>query len=68
MTKNINRHSKTKHIDIQYHFPRNHYEKGNIEIDYVFPDFQLVDIFTKPLDYSEFSFICGELNVCIMNS
>ena len=50
------------------HFFRDHYEKGDIDIDYVFSDFQLADIFTKPLDYARFSFICGELNVCIMDS
>ena len=68
MTKNANQHSKTKHIDIRYHFLRDHYEKGDIEIDYVSTDFQLADIFTKPLDYNRFSFICGELNVCVMDS
>ena len=25
-------------------------------------------IFTKPLDYNRFFFICGELNICIMDS
>ena len=39
MTKNANQHSKTKHIDIRYHFLRDHYEKGDIEIDYVSADF-----------------------------
>ena len=62
------KHSKTKHIDIRYHFLRDHYEKGDIEIDYVSTNFQLTDIFTKPLDYNKFSFIYGELNVCVMDS
>ena len=56
MIKNANQYSKTKHIDIQYHFLKDHYEKGDIEIDYVFTNFQLADIFTKPLDYNRFSF------------
>ena len=68
VTKNANQHSKTKHIDIRYHFLRDHYEKGEIEIDYVLTDFKLADIFTKPLDFNRFSFICGELNVCIIDS
>jgi len=67
MTRNANQHSKTKHIN-KYHFLRDHYEKGDIEIDYVYTDFQLADIFTKPLDFNRFSFICGELNICIMDS
>ena len=68
MTKKSNQHNKTKHIDIRYHFLRDRYEKGDIEIDYVSIDFQLANIFTKLLDYNRFSFICGELNVCTMNS
>ena len=44
MTKNANQHSKIKHIDIRYHFLRDHYEKGDIDIDYVSTDFQLADI------------------------
>ena len=27
MTKNANQHSKTKHIEIRYHFLRDHFEK-----------------------------------------
>ena len=68
VTKNANQHSKTKHIEIRYHFLRDHYEKGDIEMDYVSTDFQLADIFTKSLDFNRFSFICAELNVCIMDS
>jgi len=41
MTKNTNQHSKTKHIEIQYHFLGDHYEKGDNEIDYVSTDFNL---------------------------
>jgi hypothetical protein len=54
MTKNANQHSWTKHIDIQYHFLRDHHEKGDIEIDYVFTEFQLADIFTETLDFNRF--------------
>ena len=57
MTKNANQYSKTKHIDFRYHFLRDHYEKGDTEIDYVSTDFQLADIFTKPLDFNRFFFI-----------
>ena len=50
MTKNANQH----HIDIRYHFLRDHCEKGDIEIDYISTDFQLADIFTKSLDFTDF--------------
>ena len=39
MTKNANQYSKTKNIEIRYHFLRDHYEKGDIVIDYVSTDF-----------------------------
>ena len=68
MTKNANQQSKTKHIEIRFHFFRDHYEKEDIEIDYISTNFQLADIFIKQLDFNRFSFICGELNVCIMDS
>jgi len=53
MTKNTNQHSKTKPYR-NHHFLRDHYEKGDIEIDYVSINFQLADIFTKPLDFIDF--------------
>ena len=65
MTKNENQHSKTKHIEIRYHFLRDHYEKDDIEMFIL--SFNLQIIFTKPLDFNRFSFICGELNVCIID-
>nr|GEV05098.1 retrovirus-related Pol polyprotein from transposon TNT 1-94 [Tanacetum cinerariifolium] len=42
-------HSRTKHIDIMYHFIRDHILKGDIELHFVPTDLQLADIFTKPL-------------------
>jgi hypothetical protein len=43
-------HNRTKHIDIRYHFLRDHQQKGDIKIAYVNTHNQLADIFTKPLD------------------
>jgi hypothetical protein len=43
-------HSRTKHIDIQHHFLRDHAIKGDIVISHVGTNDQLVNIFTKPLD------------------
>ena len=56
-------HSRTKHIDIQHHFLRDHEAKGDIEIHHVSTEKQLTDIFTKPLDESRFSALCSELNI-----
>jgi hypothetical protein len=35
MADNPIEHSRTKHIDIQYHFLRDHQQKGDIKIAYV---------------------------------
>jgi uncharacterized beta-barrel protein YwiB (DUF1934 family) len=56
-------HSRTKHIDIRYHFIRDHVSKGDIKIDGVSTDDQLADIFTKTLDESQFCKLRNELNV-----
>jgi hypothetical protein len=49
MADNPVEHSRTKHIDIRYHFLRDHQQRRDIEIAYVNTNNQLVDIFTKPL-------------------
>jgi hypothetical protein len=56
-------HSRTKHIDIRYHFLRDHQQRGDIEIAYVSTKDQLADIFTKPLDEKTFSKLRNELNI-----
>jgi FPC/CPF motif-containing protein YcgG len=63
MADNPVEHSRTKHIDILYHFLRDHQQKGDIEIAYVSTDNQLADIFTKPLDEKSFSKVQNELNI-----
>ncbi|WVZ53202.1 LOW QUALITY PROTEIN: hypothetical protein U9M48_004175 [Paspalum notatum var. saurae] len=56
-------HSRTKHIDIRHHFIRDHVAKGDILLRNVGTKEQLADIFTKPLDESNFCRLRGELNM-----
>jgi hypothetical protein len=56
-------HSRTKHIDIQYHFLRDHQQRGDIEIAYVSTKEQLAYIFTKPLDEKTFTKLRNELSI-----
>jgi hypothetical protein len=63
MADNPVEHSCTKHIDIWYHFLRDHQQKGDIKIAYVSTHNQLADIFTKPLDEKTFSKLRNELNI-----
>ena len=53
-------HSRTKHIDIRYHFIREHVMNDNVELHLVPSEKQLVDIFTKPLDESTFTRLVSE--------
>ncbi|GJS75938.1 retrovirus-related pol polyprotein from transposon TNT 1-94 [Tanacetum coccineum] len=56
-------HSKTKHIDIRYHFIRYHILKGDIELHFVPTDLQLADIFTKPLAEPSFTRLVAEFGM-----
>jgi hypothetical protein len=42
-------HSRTKHIDLQYHFIRAHIKNGLFEIRYCPTDENMADALTKPL-------------------
>jgi hypothetical protein len=63
MADNPVEHNRTKHIDIRYHFMRDHQQKGDIKIAYVSTYNQLAGIFTKPLDEKTFSKLRNELNI-----
>jgi hypothetical protein len=66
MTDNPVKHSCTKHIDIRYHFLRDHQQRGDIEIAYVSTKEQLADIFTKPLDEKTFTKLRNELKTFLI--
>ncbi|GJT85507.1 retrovirus-related pol polyprotein from transposon TNT 1-94 [Tanacetum coccineum] len=50
-------HSKTKHIDIRYHFIKEHVEKGIVELYFVEIEYQLADLFTKALPKERFEYL-----------
>ncbi|GKA39195.1 hypothetical protein Tco_0731746 [Tanacetum coccineum] len=65
---NLVLHSRTKHIDIRYHFIRDHIIKGDIELHFIPTQYQLVDIFTKPLDEPTFKRLIVELGMLNIDS
>jgi hypothetical protein len=56
-------HSRTKHIEVRYHFLRDNVEKGNIDLIHVPTEKQLADILTKTLDHATFARLRGDLGV-----
>ncbi|KAJ9561101.1 hypothetical protein OSB04_006261 [Centaurea solstitialis] len=56
-------HSKTKHIEVRYHFIRDHVMNGDIELHFVPTEYQLADLFTKPLDVTRFNMLISELEM-----
>ncbi|GJT09227.1 retrovirus-related pol polyprotein from transposon TNT 1-94 [Tanacetum coccineum] len=42
-------HSRANHIDVRYHFIKEQVENGIVELYFVRTEYQLADIFTKPL-------------------
>ncbi|WVZ84372.1 hypothetical protein U9M48_031410 [Paspalum notatum var. saurae] len=63
VAKNPVLHSRTKHIDVRFHFLRDHYEKGDIDLVHVASENQLADIFTKPLEFGAFVRLRGAIHV-----
>jgi hypothetical protein len=64
IAKNTVFHKKIRHVERRHYFLRDHVEKGDIEMRYIDTERQLTDIFTKPLDSSQFANLRGEIGVC----
>nr|GEX26887.1 retrovirus-related Pol polyprotein from transposon TNT 1-94 [Tanacetum cinerariifolium] len=59
-------HSRTKHINIRYHFIKEHVEKGTIELYFVGTEYQLADQFTKALPKERFEFLFHKIGMRCM--
>ncbi|GJZ45652.1 retrovirus-related pol polyprotein from transposon TNT 1-94 [Tanacetum coccineum] len=56
-------HSRTKHIDVRYHFIKEHVEKGIVELFFVGTEYQLADLFTKALPEDRFKYLVRRLGM-----
>ncbi|GJR83747.1 hypothetical protein Tco_0154532 [Tanacetum coccineum] len=60
-------HSRAKHIDVRYHFIEEQVENGVVELYFVRTEYQLADIFTKPLPRERFNFLIEKLGMRSMS-
>ncbi|GKD42323.1 retrovirus-related pol polyprotein from transposon TNT 1-94, partial [Tanacetum coccineum] len=56
-------HSRSKHIDIRFHFIKGHVENGVMELYFVNAEYQLADIFTKALPRERIEFLINKLEM-----
>ncbi|GKA42771.1 retrovirus-related pol polyprotein from transposon TNT 1-94 [Tanacetum coccineum] len=56
-------HSRSKHIDIRFHFIKEHVENGVIELYFVNTEYQLADIFPKALARERIEFLINKLGM-----
>ncbi|GJS87791.1 retrovirus-related pol polyprotein from transposon TNT 1-94 [Tanacetum coccineum] len=60
--KNPVAHSRTKHIEIRFHFIRDCYEKRLIEVIKIHTDSNVADLLTKGFDVTRFNFLVSKAN------
>jgi hypothetical protein len=63
VAKNPVLHSRTKHVEVSYHYLRDNVEKGNIDLIHAPTEKQLANILSKPLDQATFARLRGEFGV-----
>ena len=65
ISKNPVQHSKTKHIEIRYHFIRDLVERKIVCLEYIPTERQNADIFAKPLNRNKFETHCQVIGVIL---
>nr|GEZ57629.1 retrovirus-related Pol polyprotein from transposon TNT 1-94 [Tanacetum cinerariifolium] len=56
-------HSRTKHIDVRYHFIKEQVEKGIVELFFVGTEYQLAYLFTKAFPEERFKYLFRRLGM-----
>nr|GEX74179.1 hypothetical protein [Tanacetum cinerariifolium] len=56
-------HSRSKHIDIRYHFIKEQVEQGVIELYFFNTEYQLADLFSKALGRERIEFLTNKLGM-----
>ncbi|GJR30504.1 putative ribonuclease H-like domain-containing protein [Tanacetum coccineum] len=66
--KNPVAHSRTKHIEIRFHFIRDCYEKRLIEVIKIHTDHNVADLLTKGFDVTRFNFLVVSIGLLNLES
>ncbi|GKC39687.1 retrovirus-related pol polyprotein from transposon TNT 1-94 [Tanacetum coccineum] len=56
-------HSRTKNIDVRYHFIKEHVEKSIVELFFFRTEYELADLFTKDLHEDRFKYLIRRLSM-----
>ncbi|GJZ54645.1 retrovirus-related pol polyprotein from transposon TNT 1-94 [Tanacetum coccineum] len=67
LCRNNVQHSRAKHIDARYHFIKEQVENEIVELYFARTEYQLADIFTKPLPRERFNFLVEKLGIKSMS-
>nr|GEW23512.1 retrovirus-related Pol polyprotein from transposon TNT 1-94 [Tanacetum cinerariifolium] len=67
LCRNNVQHSRAKRIDVSFHFIKEQVENGIVELYFVRTEYQLADIFTKPLPRERFNFLIDKLGMKSMS-
>ncbi|CAH9060191.1 unnamed protein product [Cuscuta europaea] len=68
MARNPAYHSRTKHIDVQYHFIRQLVAEGRIWLQYCGTEWQNADLFTKALNHVKHYHFMKRIGMCELGS
>lgn len=63
LSNNLLTSQKSKHIDVRYHFLRQHIQNKVIEVNYLHTDQMLADVFTKPMPRVKLDFFVNKLGL-----
>ena len=66
LVNNLEYHTKTKHIDIQYHFIREHVINNTIQLSHINTKEQLADMLTKALSGPTFKYLVRQINLLLI--